>query len=142
MRIFTNLRWLQLIDAALLSIMLGVIAMLLWFSLSDISSEARLNQQTATTALQAAKTAFLQQIALETQIDAQREAYESLDEAFFKFANNPNSDREQLPHLHELAAELLAEYQNLTTVWPANTEKQLREQLEELTGIMAGLAQL
>ncbi|MEZ5451368.1 MAG: ATP-binding protein [Thiothrix sp.] len=140
MRIFTNLRWLQLIDAALLSIMLGVIAMLLWFSLSDISSEARLNQQTATTALQAAKTAFLQQIALETQIDAQREAYESLDEAFFKFANNPNSDREQLPHLHELAAELLAEYQNLTTVWPANTEKQLREQLEELTGIMAGLA--
>ncbi|EIJ36054.1 hybrid sensor histidine kinase/response regulator [Thiothrix nivea] len=140
MRIFTNLRWLQLIDAALLSIMLGVIAMLLWFSLSDVSSKARQHQQEATAALQDAKASFLQQIELETRIDAQREAYDLLDEAFFKFANNPNSDREQLPHLHELSTELLAEYQNLTAVWPANAGEALREQLEELTGIMAGLA--
>ena len=48
MRIFTNLRLLQIIDSALLIILLGVIALLLWFSLSDVSHKAQQNQQQAT----------------------------------------------------------------------------------------------
>ena len=140
MRFFTNLRLLQLIDSALLILLLGVIAVLLWFSLSDVSNKAQQNQQHATVSLQSAYDAFQQQIKLETQIDEQREALNTLNDALFSFASNPNSDRSGLAHLQTLSQRLQEESEQLLQVWPSNADTELKAQFEEVTGIMTGLA--
>ena len=140
MRFFTNLRLLQLIDSALLILLLGVIAVLLWFSLSDVSNKAQQNQQHATVSLQSAYDAFQQQIKLETQIDEQREALNTLNDALFSFASNPNSDRSGLAHLQTLSQRLQEESELLLQVWPSNADTELKAQFEEVTGIMTGLA--
>ena len=140
MRFFTNLRLLQLIDSALLILLLGVIAVLLWFSLSDVSNKAQQNQQHATVSLQSAYDAFQQQIKLETQIDEQREALNTLNDALFGFASNPNSDRSGLAHLQTLSQRLQEESEQLLQVWPGNADTELKAQFEEVTGIMTGLA--
>ena len=140
MRFFTNLRLLQLIDSALLILLLGVIAVLLWFSLSDVSNKAQQNQQHATVSLQSAYDAFQQQIKLETQIDEQREALNTLNDALFSFASNPNSDRSGLAHLQTLSQRLQEESELLLQVWPSNADAELKAQFEEVTGIMTGLA--
>ncbi|MDD5393339.1 MAG: response regulator [Thiothrix sp.] len=139
MRILTNLRLLQIIDSALLIILLGIIALLLWFSLSNVSHKAQQNQQQSATAMQEAYASFQQQVELETRIDAQREAYDTLEQEFFKFANNPNSDRSYLPVLNDLSDDLMLKYKQLLQAWPADADPQLREQFEEYTGIMANL---
>ncbi len=140
MRFFTNLRLLQLIDSALLILLLGVIAVLLWFSLSDVSNKAQQNQQHATVSLQSAYDAFQQQIKLETQIDEQREALNTLNDALFSFASNPNSDRSGLAHLQTLSQRLQEESEQLLQVWPSNADTELKAQFEEVSGIMTGLA--
>lgn len=140
MRFFTNLRLLQLIDSALLILLLGVIAVLLWFSLSDVSNKAQQNQQHATVSLQSAYDAFQQQIKLETQIDEQRDALNTLNDALFSFASNPNSDRSGLAHLQTLSQRLQEESEQLLQVWPSNADTELKAQFEEVTGIMTGLA--
>ena len=140
MRFFTNLRLLQLLDSALLILLLGVIAVLLWFSLSDVSNKAQQNQQHATVSLQSAYDAFQQQIKLETQIDEQRDALNTLNDALFSFASNPNSDRSGLAHLQTLSQRLQEESEQLLQVWPSNADTELKAQFEEVTGIMTGLA--
>lgn len=139
MRIFTNLRLLQLIDSALLLTLLSSIAMLLWFSLSNLSIQAQQNQQQATLALQKAYVALQEQIKLEELIDAQRKAFDTLDDAFFQFTKNPNSDLNDLPVLHALSDNLKNKSNQLMQAWPMGSNPQLKAQFEEFTGVMTGL---
>ena len=139
MRIFSNLRLLQLIDSTLLLTLLSVIALLLWFSLSNLSTKAQQNQQEAARAMQSAYTAVQQQMQLEELIDKQRKAYDALDDEFFRFARNPNSDRSNLPVLHALSDNLKAQSNELLQAWPKTSDPQLKIQFEEFTGIMTSL---
>lgn len=139
MRIFSNLRLLQLIDSALLLTLLSVIVLLLWFSLSNLSAKAQQNQQDAASAMQKAYTTFQEQMKLEELLDKQRQAYDALDDEFFRFAKNPNSDRGNLPLLHALSDNLKEQSNELLRVWPKTAEPQLKDQFEEFTGIMTGL---
>jgi signal transduction histidine kinase/DNA-binding response OmpR family regulator len=140
LRIFNNLRLLQVLDSALLIVLLGVIALLTWLSLTDVSSKTQQNLQESTTSLQAAHDAFQQQITLETKIDEQRQAFDTLDEEFFKFAMNPNSDAKNLPQIKQLAITLRQRGQRLLAIWPANSPPSLKNDYEEAVGIMSGLA--
>ncbi|WP_298608244.1 response regulator [uncultured Thiothrix sp.] len=139
MRIFSNVRLLQLIDSALLLMLLSVIAMLLWFSLSNLSVRAQQNQQEATEAMQKAYETVREQIKLEELLDKQRKAFDALDDEFFRFARNPNSDRSNLPLLHNLSDNLKEKTNQLLAAWPEKTDPQLKEQLEEFTGLMTGM---
>lgn len=139
MRIFTNLRLLQIIDSALLLSLLGSIALLVWFSLSDVSVKAQQNQQQFTLAMQEAYIAFQKQTELEILIDNQRKAYDALNSEFFRFANNPNSNRENLPRLRVLSDHLKKTSSDILRVWPTNADSHLKEQFEEFTGILTGL---
>ncbi|TXH68532.1 MAG: response regulator [Thiothrix sp.] len=139
MRTLNNLRFLQIIDSALLVTLLASIAFLIWFSLTDISNQVQNNQQQASYAMQQAYEAFERQIELEKLIDKQRQAYDALDDEFFNFATNPNSDRENLPLLHTLSDNLRSSSRDILNAWPESAEWQLKDQFEEFTGIMAGL---
>ena len=139
MRIFSNLRLLQLIDSALLLTLLSVIVLLLWFSLSNLSAKAQQNQQEAASAIQKAYATFQEQMKLEELLDKQRQAYDALDDEFFRFAKNPNSDRSNLPLLHALSDNLKEQSNGLLRAWPKTAEPQLKDQFEEFTGIMTSL---
>lgn len=139
MRIFSNLRLLQLIDSALLLMLLSVIAMLLWFSLNNLSLRAQQNQHEATLAMQKTYIAVQQQMKLEELLDKQRQAFDALDDEFFRFARNPNSDRSNLPLIHELSDNLKQRSQDLLQEWPEKAEPQLKAQFEEFTGVMTSL---
>ncbi|MBJ6609611.1 MAG: response regulator [Candidatus Thiothrix moscowensis] len=139
MRPFTNMRLLQLIDSTLLVLLLGILALLLWFSLGNVASNAQHNQQQATHALQEAYQAFQQQMALESLVDEQREAFDTLDEAFFQFTMNPNSSKDGLPKLQELSSHLHQHSQQMLENWPANGGQELKNRFEETSGIMVNL---
>lgn len=139
MRPFTNMRLLQMIDSALLILLLGILAMLLWFSLGNAVSDAQHNQQQAARTLQTSYQAFQQQMALEALIDEQREAFDDLDEAFFQFALNPNSSKDDLPKLEELSRNLQQQSQQMLNLWPAGENNELKVQFEETRGIMGNL---
>ncbi|UJS25719.1 response regulator [Thiothrix winogradskyi] len=139
MRPFTNMRLLQVIDSALLILLLGILAMLLWFSLGNAVSDAQHNQQQAARALQASYQAFQHQMTMESLIDEQREAFDTLDEAFFQFALNPNSSKDDLPKLQELSRNLQQRSQQMLSLWPAAEKIALKEQFEETSGIMGNL---
>jgi signal transduction histidine kinase/DNA-binding response OmpR family regulator len=139
MRIFTNLRLLQIIDSSLLLTLLGSIALLVWFSLSDVSVKVQQNQQQFALAMQEAYIAFQKQNELEVLIDNQRKAYDALSSEFFRFANNPNSNRENLPLLRALSDHLKKTSADILRVWPTNADPYLKEQFEEFTGILTSL---
>ena len=140
MRIFNNLRLLQIIDSALLIAMLGIIALLLWFNLTNVSHKAQQELESSTHSLQDARQAFQQQIELESLIDVQRETFEALDEGFFKFAFDPNSTPDNVPELKTQSQQLLKNSQALLRIWPEHTSAQLKHDYEETVGIMASLA--
>lgn len=139
MRVLTNLRLLQLIDSTLLITLLGVIALLIWSSLSDVTLKVQQNQRQASFAMEEAYIAFQNQIALEALIDKQRRAYDTLDDEFFRFANNPNSDLSKLPLLRDLSKNLTERSKDVLRAWPINADPELKEQFEEATGIMTSL---
>lgn len=139
MRIFTNLRLLQVIDSTLLVTLLGIIALLLWSSLSDVSLKVQHNQQQTAFAMQEAYIAFQNQVALETLIDKQRKAYDALDDEFFRFANNPNSNRDNIPLLRALSDNLKETSQSILRSWPINADPKLKSHFEEFTGVMTSL---
>lgn len=139
MRILTNLRLLQLFDNTLLVTLLGVIVMLLWFSLSDVALKAQKNQQQTAIAMQKAYTTLQEQFELQELIDKQKKAYESLNDEFFHFTQNPNSDRSTLPLLHHLSDDLKEKSYKILQVWPQEADQHLKEQFEEFTGIMTSL---
>lgn len=139
MHIFTNLRLLQFIDNALLIALLSVITMLLWFSLSDVSLKAQQNQQQASIAMQKAYLTFQEQFELQDLIDKQQQAYDDLNDEFFNFTKNPNSDRSNLPLLQTLSDNLKEKSNNTLKAWPQEADQHLKEQFEEFTGIMTGL---
>ncbi|HPY41679.1 MAG TPA: ATP-binding protein, partial [Thiolinea sp.] len=72
-------------------------------------------------------------------IDKQRKAFDALDEEFFRFARNPNSDRSNLPLLHALSVNLKEQSNELLETWPVTSDPKLKSQFEEFTGIMTGL---
>lgn len=139
MRIVQNLRLLQIIDSALLITLLAVIALLLWFSLSDVFIKAQQNEQKSALAMHEAYLAFQKQTELEVLIDHQRKAYDALSDEFFRFANNPNSDRQNLPLLRALSDNLKKRSADILRVWPVNTDPHLKVQFEEFTGVMTSL---
>ena len=139
MHIFTNLRLLQIIDTSLLITLLASIAFLLWSSLSDVSAKAQQNEQQYALAMQEAYLAFQKQTELEVLIDNQRKAYDALNDEFFRFANNPNSDRKNLPLIRELSDHLKKRSADTLRAWPINTDLYLKEQFEEFTGVLTSL---
>ena len=127
MRIFNNLRLLQVFDSALLMAVLGIIALLLWVSLTDVSVKTQQNLQESTASLQVAHDSFQRQVALETLIDQQRKAFNTLDETFFQFTLSPNSDTKNLLTIKRLVEEL---HQQQPAVDSQDTNKRDRHLME------------
>ncbi|WGZ93902.1 MAG: response regulator [Candidatus Thiothrix putei] len=140
MRVFNNLRLLQIIDSTFLVTLLGIIAVLLWFNLTDISNQVRQNMQVSNTSLQQSHAAFVQQVKLETTIDQQRATFDQLNDEFFKFAFNPNSTPDNLPLLHQLSHQLQQQGEELLAVWPLENRPDLKADYEEVIGIMSNLS--
>ena len=139
MRHFSKLRSLQIIDGVLLVFLQLAIALLIWMSLSRVSSDAQQELRGSTQSLQQATTAFHSQLQLENLVDKQRETFDALDEEFFNFAFDPNSDPKNLPRLRSLSQELKQRSQALMQAWPNNADKKLKDDYEETAGIMVGL---
>ncbi len=127
MRIFNNLRLLQVFDSALLMAVLGIIALLFWISLTDVSVKTQQNLQESTASLQVAHDSFQRQVALETLIDQQRKAFNTLDETFFQFTLSPNSDTKNLLTIKRLVEEL---HQQQLAVDSQDTNKHDRHLME------------
>ncbi len=140
MRVFNNLRLLQIIDSTFLVALLGIIAVLLWFNLTDISNQVRQNMQVSNTSLQQSHAAFVHQLELETAIDQQRATFDQLNDEFFKFAFNPNSTPDNLPLLHQLSHQLQQQGEELLAVWPLENRPDLKADYEEVIGIMSNLS--
>ncbi|WP_308874253.1 histidine kinase dimerization/phospho-acceptor domain-containing protein [Thiothrix subterranea] len=140
MRVFNNLRILQIIDSTFLIALLGIIAVLLWFHLTDISNQVRQNMQVSNTSLQQSHASFMRQLELETAIDQQRATFDQLNDEFFKFAFNPDSTPDNLPLLHQLSRTLQQQGQQLLAVWPIDDRPDLKANYEEVIGIMSNLS--
>ncbi|OQX15645.1 MAG: hybrid sensor histidine kinase/response regulator [Thiothrix lacustris] len=140
MRVFNNLRLLQIIDSTFLVALLGIIAVLLWSHLTDISNQVRQNMQVSNTSLQQFHAAFVRQLEVETAIDQQRATFDKLNDEFFKFAFNPDSTPDNLPLLHQLSQKLQQQSQQLLAVWPLEDRPDLKVAYEEVIGIMSNLS--
>ncbi|MBO0614156.1 response regulator [Thiothrix fructosivorans] len=140
MRFFNNLRLLQIIDSTFLVALLGIIAVLLWFNLSDVSNQVRQSMLASNTSLQQSHAAFVRQIELESAIDQQRATFDQLNDEFFKFAFDPNSTPTNLPLLHKLSHDLQDQGEQLLAIWPLENRPELKANYEEAVGIMSNLS--
>ena len=132
---FTKLGLLQIIDGILLTGLLGALTLLIWYSLTNVANQAHDNMQTSVTSLQDAHTSFQDHMQFESLVDSQRETFEDLNNEFFKFAFDPNSDPQNLPYLQQLAQQLESSSKDLLQHWPERAEQQLRSDYEEAIGI-------
>ena len=139
MRVFSKLRLLQIFDSTLLIALLLGIGLLIWLSLSNVSAKAQHELRDSTRSLLEAREAFHHQLHLEGLIDQQRQTFDDLNEEFFKFAFDPNSDPKNLPKLQALSRDLRSQSQALLQEWPNGGEQQLKNDYTESTGIMASL---
>ena len=140
MRIINKLWTLQALDSAVLILLLGIITLLTWLSLTDVALKTQQNLQESTTSLQTAHDSFLRQVKLETLIDHQRQAFDTLNEAFFKFTLNPNNDAKNRPTIHKLTDELRQHSQALLADWPAEGNPTLKDDYKNTVGAMTRLA--
>lgn len=140
MRIFNNMRLLQILDSLLLTSLLGVITLLTWLSLTDVSTKAEHNLQASTVSLQAAYDAFQQQITLEMRIDKQRQVIDILDEEFSTLATTLENNAENPSKIKEHSYLLQQYSQELIEVWPKNSLTELKSDYEKTVGMMLGLA--
>ena len=124
MRVFNKLQLLQIIDSAVLVALLGVIAFLVWFGISDVSNKTEHNLHSATELLEKAKTAFEEQSYLESLIDQQRETFEELHEAFHTL--NTAETQQNLSYLDTLTHILKQQSDNLLQNWPDNASLELK----------------
>ena len=138
MRIFNNLRLLQVFDSALLMAVLGIIALLFWISLTDVSVKTQQNLQESTASLQVAHDSFQRQVALETLIDQQRKAFNTLDETFFQFTLNPNSDTKNLLTIKRLVEELHQQQPAVDSQDTNKRDRHLMEGIEQLDNTQGG----
>lgn len=122
----TNLKLLQFIDSALFTSMLGIIALLLWFSLTDVSSKAQQNLRQSNATLEHAHTTFQQMLELKQHFDAQNQTFETLETDLLDLERRPDTSFVTPSKILELGETLKVQHQQLLEAWPATSKTQLK----------------
>jgi signal transduction histidine kinase/CheY-like chemotaxis protein len=122
----TNLKLLQFIDSALFTSMLGIIALLLWFSLSDVSSKAQQNLRQSNATLEHAHTTFQQMLELKQHLDAQNQTLETLENDLLDLERHPETSFVTPTKILELGKTLQGQHQKLLSALPPASKPELK----------------
>ena len=127
-----NPKLLQLIDSALFASLLGVIALLLWFSLTDVSQKSQQNLHDASVTLEGAHETFLRMLALEQHIDDQNKTLSTLEDELRQLEISPETATITPKQIQVLGDNLREQHQNLLEIWPKQSNIPLKNTYTEL----------
>lgn len=128
-------------DYVQLVFLLGLIAVMVWVSLSGISTKAEASLENSREIQHEAYTFFQKQLAIQDSIDAHRVAFTSLHEKLNQLASTPDFDIYKVRDLAELRAEMVRQKAILLEKWPQDAYVGLKHDYEENVGIIIDLTE-